>query len=307
MPSPYAVEILVQTASVAIYIDLENLPGVVDVGLLLKGLGDGEPGCIHAVRSAYGAASHISAALRQRLTEHSVRIIDTPHVSGKKNRADLMISIDAFERLHVNVPPVDRYVFISSDSDFSVIMDRLRSYGKQVWMVCRKSERHKLLFLNSCDKLLFIENFVPVPHVDPRMAAARHRAVEVLKETLVQIGRNGLPISLAVLGARMRSLHANFTVRGSGFKTLSALVRHCEADNLLRMGCDEKGSRQIEDFDDSRLAPPPTMTPPPTAAAANPARRVKMNGTPGVKLLWPLEEVSSDEQDNSLTQCRVGG
>jgi hypothetical protein len=304
---PANTDILVHKTSVALYIDLENLPRDIDFGLLLKGLGDGDPCCIHAVKSAYGAVSHVSSGLRDRLTEYSIRIVDTPHLAGKKNRADLMISVDAFERLHVNVPPIDRYVFLSSDSDFSVIMDRLRSYGKEVWMVCRKNEQHRKILLHSCDKLLFIEDFIPGSGVERRTAEAGDRVVKLLKETLAQIGRDGLPVSLAVVGAKMRSIDVNFTVRGSGFKTLSALVRHAEANHILRMGYDDKGSPQIEDVDDAQLIPSPRgpASPPParpaSTLAARPGKPAEGRRVAEIKLLWPLEEAPLD--DGLLPEC----
>lgn len=290
----------VPRTSVALYLDLENLPRGIDLGLLLSKLGHDDPGSFHAVKSAYGSVCQISSPTRKRLTEHGIRIFDTPHLTGKKNRADLMISIDAFERLHVNVPPVDRYVFVSSDSDFSVIMDRLRSYGKQVWMVCRKDDQHKKLLLHACDRLLFLEDFLPVPEADRQAVRARQRAVDLLKETLLQLGPSRLPVSFSVVGAKMRSIDPGFTVRGSGFKTLSALIRHVEQQNLLRTGCDAKGSPQIEDVDDSQLGPrlaEPLASPaiPVARAAENERKPVEARKPPAVRLLWPLDDTPPDK------------
>ena len=90
--------------------------------------------------------------------------METPHIVKKKNRADLMISIDAFERFHLDNPPIDRYIFVTSDSDFSVIMDKLRSYGKEVWMIGPKADQAKKLLARCCDLLLSIEVFIrPLP------------------------------------------------------------------------------------------------------------------------------------------------
>ncbi|MDN3683564.1 NYN domain-containing protein [Vibrio sinaloensis] len=47
--------------------------------------------------------------------------------------------MDAFESLHLDNPRVDRYCFMTTDSDFTVIADKLRKFGREVWLVCKKS------------------------------------------------------------------------------------------------------------------------------------------------------------------------
>ena len=129
------------------YIDLENLPKGVDFDLLMERAASDTTKYVYAVKAAYGSAVALPKQYRQQLLDHNFQIVDTPHIAKKKNRADLIISIDAFERLHLNRPSIDRYVFVTSDSDFSVIMDKLRIYGKQVWMICRKADQaKKILF-----------------------------------------------------------------------------------------------------------------------------------------------------------------
>ena len=87
-------------------------------------------------------------------------IRETPHVSEKnfKNRADLILSIEAFESLYQKNPEIDLYVFITADTDFTVIMDKLRKYGKEVWLVTRQTDKEKKLFTSCTDKILVIED-----------------------------------------------------------------------------------------------------------------------------------------------------
>jgi hypothetical protein len=266
----------VNEISLALYVDLENLSKCVDFERLLKQLsGDGR-GVVFAVKAAYGNAYQIATKLREQMRDHSFRFIDTPHLAGKKNRADLMISVDAFERLHINIPPVDRYVFVSGDADFSVIMDKLRSYGKQVWLVCRRGDQHRTILSRSCDKMLFIEDFTGSREPSKVAPPSEGRAETLLKLALLRIGHQGLPVNLAVVGNTMRQMDREFTFSGSGFKRLTDLAQHVEKKGILRLGRDGKGEVQIEDVDDSSLeVPSPTLSvvtsePSPPATAAGP-------------------------------------
>jgi hypothetical protein len=182
-------------------------------------------------------------------------IVDTPHIAKKKNRADLIISIDAFERLLLNRPAIDRYVFVTSDSDFSVVMDKLRAYGKQVWLVCRKADQAKKILARCCDRMLSIEDFIPPPPPPPpRTDPAKDRqAKRLFKQALRQIGTDGLPIGLSAVGVQMRKIDKDFDFKGTSFKRLTGLTTHFEIAGLVRLGHDAKGVMQIEDVDDSRL------------------------------------------------------
>ena len=87
-------------------------------------------------------------------------IREAPHVSelNLKNRADLILTVEAFESLYQKSPDIDLYVFITADTDFTVIMDKLRKYGKNVWLVTKESDKDKELFTSSADKILVMEN-----------------------------------------------------------------------------------------------------------------------------------------------------
>lgn len=68
-----------------------------------------------------------------------------------------MISVAAFETVYVNNPNIDIYIFVSTDSDFSVIMDKLRKYGKEVWLFAREQDVTRRIFNNSCDRIFAIQ------------------------------------------------------------------------------------------------------------------------------------------------------
>jgi hypothetical protein len=244
-----------ETTALAMYIDLENLPKGVDFDLLMEQAASDTAKYVYAVKAAYGSAVALPKQYRQQLLDHNFQIVDTPHIAKKKNRADLIISIDAFERLHLNRPSIDRYVFVTSDSDFSVIMDKLRIYGKQVWMVCRKADQAKKILSRCCDQMLSIEDFIPPPPLPaPKVDVEKDRLAERLfKEALRQIGTGNLPVGLSTVGTQMKKIHQGFDFKSTRFKRLTDLTVHFENAGVVRLGTNAKGLTQIEDVDDAKL------------------------------------------------------
>jgi hypothetical protein len=261
-----------RTTVLAMYVDLENLPKGVDFDRLMERAAGGTTKHVYAVKAAYGSAAALSKQYREQLLDHNFLIVDTPHVANKKNRADLMISVDAFERFHINLPSIDRFVFVTSDSDFSVIMDKLRIYGKQVWMVCRKTDQAKKILSCCCDRILSVEDFIPPPPVPPPASSPKpplpatpppkppkidvekdRLAERLFKEALYHIGSGNLPVGLSAVGMQMRKLHQGFDFKRTRFKKLTALAVHFENTGVVRLTNNARGPIQIVDVDDSNL------------------------------------------------------
>lgn len=148
--------------SIAIYFDLENIDKKLSLKKLLESITlniEENSTPVFAIKLACGNTGSI-ANFREQLRDLNFDIREAPHVSEKnmKNRADLILTVEAFESLYQKSPDIDLYVFITSDTDFTVIMDKLRKYGKNVWLVTKKSEKDKELFTSSSDKILVMEN-----------------------------------------------------------------------------------------------------------------------------------------------------
>jgi hypothetical protein len=89
-------------------------------------------------------------------------IIEPPHIIRKKNRADIMLSIIAYEDFIYHKPEIDQFVFITSDSDYTFIMDKLKRNGKIVWLVCKAEDREKEYFRNCTDNIISIESNIKI-------------------------------------------------------------------------------------------------------------------------------------------------
>ncbi|MGH7908239.1 MAG: NYN domain-containing protein, partial [Thermodesulfobacteriota bacterium] len=174
----------------------------------------------------------------------------------KKNRADLFISIDAFETLYVNNPGIDRYIFVTSDSDFTVVMDKLRKYGKEVWLACRKADETRQILAKSCDKMLFIEDFYQFEDEKSHKEYTEgndNKAKELFKEVLKNIDSERLPFNISVINDRMKQLDRSFDVRHTSYKRFIDLVRSFQKQEIITLEESESGLVRITDIDLSKI------------------------------------------------------
>lgn len=236
---------------IALYVDLENLPKDLDLESLMRTLVMEEPDAessVFAVKAAFGSADVVPKSTRDQLRDNNFHIVDTPHVAQKKNRADLIISIDAFEKLYLDNPAISRFVFVTSDSDFSVIMDRLRAYGKEVWLICRKTDEAKAVLSHSCDNMLLLEDFTKTKTTVSERQDVDKKAEALFLEALGFVDADRLPVKLAVVGHKMKLSDRSFDIKATSFKKLATLAAKFEEQGIIKIGMDEDNLPQIEDL-----------------------------------------------------------
>ncbi len=243
----------------AIFIDLNNIPNKIKLERLMNALILSEQSnynFIFAVKSAYGVLHSVSPEFRTELRDYNFSILETPRIGIKKNRADLFISIDAFETLYVNNPGIDRYIFVTSDSDFTVVMDKLRKYGKEVWLACRKADETRQILAKSCDKMLFIEDFYQFEDEKSHKEYTEgndNKAKELFKEVLRNIDSERLPFNISVINDRMKQLDRSFDVRHTSYKRFIDLVRSFQKQEIITLEESESGLVRITDIDLSKI------------------------------------------------------
>lgn len=256
----------------AIFIDIENIPSKLNLEDLMNSLILSEQAnynFVFAYKAAYGALSSISSELRTQLRDYNFSMQEKPHIGSKKNRADLFISIDAFETLYVNNPKLDRYIFVTSDSDFTVIMDKLRKYGKEVWLVCRKEDEARQILAKSCDKMLFLEDFYQSESFSSFDEKSKReyiedndkKARELFKQVLKNIDLERLPYNISVINDRMKQLDKGFDIKYTSYKRFGELARYFEKRGIIRLDDKEAGFPTLIDIDFSAIEQEDLITP----------------------------------------------
>ena len=250
----------------AIYIDLENIPGALDLKLLfeeltLKHNDTPEEENVFVIKMACGNSKSIKK-LEKQLAEYNFTIRDTPSITTNyKNRADLIISLEALETIIVNTPVIDRYVFITSDSDFTVIMEALRKYGKEVYLVTKEMVSDKPIFNNCCDEILIIESFMPKQKIEessqntqktkkedkpePSHTKKMDRSVEDLMKKVIDSFEPDIWQLVSFVGVKFHQMDKSRMIERSSYKSLGNLLAKLEKDRYIERKLNEKGHPEI--------------------------------------------------------------
>ncbi len=251
----------------AIYVDLENIPASLDLKslfdeLTLKHNTNPDEENVFVIKLACGNAASIKK-LEKQLAEYNFYIRDTPSITTNyKNRADLIISLEALETIIIQSPIIDRYVFITSDSDFTVIMETLRKYGKEVYLVTKESVSDKPIFNNSCDEILIMESFQTKPKIEEtKTNSAKEKDKEkpesnntkrndklvesIMKKVIDSIDPDTW-LLVSLIGIKFHQMDKSRTIERSSYKTIGNLMLKMEKDNLIERRLNDKGHPEVK-------------------------------------------------------------
>ncbi len=230
---------------IAIYFDLENIDRKLNVSALLDNIAlqiEEEKQSVFAIKLACGHSESIGK-FRNQLRDNNFEIREAPNVSKNnlKNRADLILSLEAFETLVHNKPDIDLYVFITSDTDFTVVMDKLRKYGRQVWLVTSENTLNNKLFSNSSDNIINLnDSFSESQEIIKKktregylvingFSKEHQRGIMQVLDSFEKDAWN--PYSM--FGIKMRNLFKDFSYKGKEFYSQTRLFKFLSENNII--------------------------------------------------------------------------
>src|ERR1700704_6671747 len=166
--------------NIAVFVDYDNieiglkstLRREFDVSLALDALK--ERGDIVA-KFAYANWGRQDGATRQ-MAENAVQMVQRiPSPRGDKNGADINLALDALEMAFTHTH-VNAFAIVSGDSDFIPLVNKLKEYGKTVFVVGGKAFTSTILQQN-CHEFISFESLLSDTAVPPSVAALETRAV----------------------------------------------------------------------------------------------------------------------------------
>src|SRR5438105_602231 len=235
--------------NIAVFVDYDNIEiGVkstlrrdFDVSLPLDSLK--ERGDIVA-KFAYANWGRQEGATRQ-MAENAVQMVQRlPSPRGDKNGADINLALDslemAFTHTHVNA-----FAIVSGDSDFIPLVNKLKEYGKTVFVVGGKAFTSTILQQN-CHEFISYESLlsdVPEPR-EVRRDRDRDRqpqrpergprvrpepldlaqAMPLVERALQVLERRAVQPQLGLLKSTMIQLDSTFSERAFGAHSFSEFV-----------------------------------------------------------------------------------
>ena len=211
---------------IAVFIDFDNIEigvkntlGVqFDIGVVLEALR--ERGDVVS-KIAYGDWTRAGDYSRS-LTQHATKLVQrnlTP--GGDKNGADINLALDALEMAFTH-NHINAYVIVGGDSDFITLVEKLKQYDKQIFVVGGRAFTSMVMQRN-CHEFIAYENLVG----GSRRSADRGRqsasaqasieqAVPLVRRALKVLSDREVSPQLGLLKSTLLQLDSTFSERTYG-------------------------------------------------------------------------------------------
>jgi uncharacterized protein (TIGR00288 family) len=237
--------------NIAVYVDYDNIEiGVkstlrreFNVAAVLDALK--ERGVVVS-KFAYANWSRQEGATRQ-MAENAVQMVQRiPSPRGDKNGADINLALDALEMAFTHTH-VHAFAIVSGDSDFIPLVNKLKEYGKTVFIVGGKAFTSTILQQN-CHEFISYEGLLddlpretakpvhqqtrPGGKPEPRERGPRQRpapldlgqAVPLVERALEVLERRAVQPQLGLLKSTMLQLSPSFNEKAYGAHSFSEFV-----------------------------------------------------------------------------------
>ncbi len=212
---------------IAVFIDFDNIEigvkntlGVqFDIGVVLEALK--ERGDVVS-KIAYGDWTRAGDYSRS-LTQHATKLVQrnlTP--GGDKNGADINLALDALEMAFTH-GHINAYVIVGGDSDFITLVEKLKQYDKQIFVVGGRAFTSMVMQRN-CHEFIAYENLVggsrrSAERGRPSAAASQasiEQAVPLVRRALKVLSDREVSPQLGLLKSTLLQLDSTFSERTYG-------------------------------------------------------------------------------------------
>jgi uncharacterized LabA/DUF88 family protein len=213
---------------IAVFIDFDNIEiGVkttlsvqFDIGVVLEALK--ERGDVVS-KIAYGDWTRAGDYSRS-LTQHATKLVQrnlTP--GGDKNGADINLALDALEMAFTH-SHINAYVIVGGDSDFITLVEKLKQYDKQIFVVGGRAFTSMVMQRN-CHEFIAYENLVSSrrsPADRGRQSgpvaqqASIEQAVPLVRRALKVLSDREVSPQLGLLKSTLLQLDSTFSERTYG-------------------------------------------------------------------------------------------
>jgi uncharacterized LabA/DUF88 family protein len=212
---------------IAVFIDFDNIEiGVkstlntqFDIGVVLEALR--ERGDVVS-KTAYGDWTRAGDYSRS-LTQHATKLVQRNlPPGGDKNGADINLALDALEMAFTH-PHINAYVIVGGDSDFISLVEKLKQYDKQIFVVGGRSFTSVVMQRN-CHEFVAYENLLGSRRggsdrgrpSGPVAQAPIEQAVPLVRRALKVLSDREVSPQLGLLKSTLLQLDSTFSERTYG-------------------------------------------------------------------------------------------
>jgi uncharacterized LabA/DUF88 family protein len=232
---------------IAVFIDFDNIEiGVkntlnaqFDIGVVLEALK--ERGDVVS-KTAYGDWTRAGDYSRS-LTQHATKLVQrnlTP--GGDKNGADINLALDALEMAFTH-PHISAYVIVGGDSDFISLVEKLKQYDKQIFVVGGRSFTSQVMQRN-CHEFVAYENLIGGrrgerggrgPSGPVGSQAPVEQAVPLLRRALKVLSDREVSPQLGLLKSTLLQLDSTFSERTYGVNSFRDFAEKLAAAGFVTL------------------------------------------------------------------------
>ena len=238
----------------AVFIDFDNIEiGVrntlnasFDAGLVLEALKERGEVVSKLAYSDWQRAGGYSRVL----TQHAIRMVQrnvTP--GGDKNGADINLALDALEMAFTH-PHINAFVIVGGDSDFISLLEKLKQYGKKVYVVGGRQFTSGIMQRN-CHEFIAYENLASTTttsggggrRAQGGRAAGRGDGASLELDQVIPLVRRALEVlserdvspQLGLLKSTLLQLDSTFSEKSYGAGSFREFAQKLEKAGVLRV------------------------------------------------------------------------
>jgi len=234
---------------IAVFIDFDNveigvkstLGAQFDIGLVLEAIKERGEIVTKIAYSDWKRAGDYS----RLLTQHAIRMVQrnlTP--GGDKNGADITMALDALEMAFTH-DHINAFVIVGGDSDFISLVEKLKQYGRKVFVVGGR-QFTSVTMQKNCHEFIAYENLVgsrgrPAERGGRPAATTSDiaKALPIVKRALKVLSEREVTPQLGLLKSTLLQLDSTFSEReyGAGsFRDFMEKVAQAGAVTLKHSG-----------------------------------------------------------------------
>jgi uncharacterized LabA/DUF88 family protein len=251
---------------IAVFIDFDNIEiGVkstlnvqFDIGVVLEALK--ERGDVVS-KIAYGDWTRAGDYSRS-LTQHATKLVQrnlTP--GGDKNGADINLALDALEMAFTH-GHINAYVIVGGDSDFITLVEKLKQYDKQIFVVGGRAFTSMVMQRN-CHEFIAYENLVSSRRSpadrgrqsSPVAQTSIEQAVPLVRRALKVLSDREVSPQLGLLKSTLLQLDSTFSERTYGAGSFRDFAQKLASAGHVVLR--ESGRNVLVELAEGSVTPPP--------------------------------------------------
>ncbi|MFV0361690.1 MAG: NYN domain-containing protein, partial [Suipraeoptans sp.] len=190
----------------------------------------------------YGDWTNVSrAGWKDSLLAHSITPIQQFRYVEGKNASDTALIIDAMDMLHSG--QLDGFCVVSSDSDFTRLIERLREGGKEV--IVMGEEKTPKALRNASDVFTVLEDILDDTDDIATESEKEQETSDSVSKTQIEnniiqfVSENqnkNKETGLGEVGSRLTNIYPDFDVRRYGFSLLSKFLKTLPRLEIYQIG-----------------------------------------------------------------------